>query len=68
MTERLIILHERINTLKAELEASKGENRALRELVSRWLEFAKDVQPSCMAGEEWLEGLRVESENALNKP
>ena len=68
MTERLIILHERINLLKAELEASKGENWVLRELVSRWLEFAVDVRPSCMAGEEWLEVLRVESENALNKP
>ena len=62
MTDRPIIL------LKAELEALKGENRGLRELVSRWLEFAVDVRPSCMAGEEWLEGLRVESENAINKP
>jgi hypothetical protein len=42
-----------------------AERLIMRELLSRWLEFASDVQPSCAAGDDWLEGLRVETKRVL---
>jgi hypothetical protein len=47
------------------IESLEAENLIMRALLSRWLEFSADVRPSCMAGEEWLEGLRSESESIL---
>lgn len=30
-------------------------------LLSRWLEFAADVQPGCAAGADWLDELRTKT-------
>lgn len=46
--------------------ADKPEpDRARIALLSKWLEFSKDVQASDAWGDEWLASLRRETENCL---
>lgn len=47
------------------IEALEAERLAMRALLARWLEFSADVQPSCLAGEEWLDGLRAETTRVI---
>jgi hypothetical protein len=42
-------------------------DNSLAKLLSEWLAFAKDVQPSCAAGSEWLDVLRNSTEAELQK-
>lgn len=53
--------------LLSTVERLEQENKKLKTLSTRWLDFAKDVQPSCQAGEDWLEYLRHRTEK-LTKP
>ena len=46
-------------------ECGYCQRDALRAVVTDWLKFAKDVQPGCAAGADWLEGLRKRSDAAL---
>jgi hypothetical protein len=35
-------------------------------LLSRWLEFAADVQPGCAAGADWLDELRTKTQRMVD--
>ena len=39
----------------------------LKSLLDDWVEFAKDVQPGCMAGFEVLEGLKARTIKELTR-
>ncbi len=38
------------------------------DLLKQWLDFAKDVEPSCAAGTDWLQVLRRKTEEYLSSP
>ena len=46
----------------------KPENdESLSSLLKGWLQFAGDVQPGDAAGQDWLDGLRYQTEEQIKK-
>lgn len=48
----------RADDAEAKLASLRAEKAELVAICRDWLDFAKDVQPGCAAGEDWLNWLR----------
>ena len=48
--------------------AARNATATAHTLLAQWLHFAKDVEPSCPAGADWLGDLRANTEAALKTP
>lgn len=54
-----------VSNLKADIASLQDENKRLKALLKRWLEFSADVSPSCLPGEEMLRDLKRDSEEGI---